>query len=54
MQKNNKNSEKKNQWQKPRVTSLSGKKTRTGIGGSQADFLNYDPTSPTATNTNGS
>jgi hypothetical protein len=41
----------KKKWSTPRLVELDVSATKTGIGGSSADFLNYDPTSPTATNT---
>lgn len=44
----------KKEWEKPQLVRLGVETTKTGIGGSSADFLNYDPTSPTATNTNSS
>ena len=41
----------KKKWESPRLVELDVNATKTGVGGSLSDFLNYDPTSPTATNT---
>jgi hypothetical protein len=41
----------KKKWSAPMLVELDVNATKTGIGGALSDFLNYDPTSPTATNT---
>ncbi len=45
---------KKKRWEKPLLLNLSVDATESGTGGTSVDFSNYDPTSPSATNTDAS